>query len=135
MDNYDDIINLPRHVSKKHPRMSAEERAAQFSPFAALTGYGDAVKEAARLTDERIELDEESKALIDARLRIIAEHIKERPAVSITYFKPDEKKSGGKYVTHVGAVRRIDEYALAVITVDKTAIPIEDIAAIDGEIF
>ena len=95
MGNYDDIIDLPHHVSETHPPMSRADRAAQFSPFAALTGYDAAVRETARMTERRIELDEGVKAELNARLNCILEHLSEHPQVSITYFMPDEKKSGG----------------------------------------
>ena len=132
---YDDIINLPHHVSAKHPRMSAADRAAQFSAFAALTGYGDEVKETARLTDVQSDLDEEMKAELNRKLQFLAEHSTVSPSVEITYFVPDEKKSGGKYVTVTGSVKRVDEYRRTVIMADKTAVPIDRITGIDGDIF
>ena len=132
---YDDIINLPHHVSAKHPRMSASDRAAQFSPFAALTGYGDEISETARLTDCRIEPDEEIKAELNAKLRIIAAGAGEMPAVEITYFRPDDRKRGGAYLTAAGKVKRIDEYAGAVIMDDGTVIPVEMIISVEGDIF
>ena len=127
---YDDIINLPHHVSKKHLHMDILDRAAQFSPFMALTGYEAAVGETARLTDDWIEPGEESKAILNEKLRIISEHIAEKPVVIIAYFQPDEKKEGGAYVTITGAVRRIDEYTGTIIMADKTVIPIENIVDI-----
>ena len=132
---YDDIINLPHHVSAKHPRMSVADRAAQFSAFAALTGYGDEVKETARLTDVQADLDEEVKAELNRKLRFLAEHSTDNPNVAITYFLPDEKKSGGEYITVTGNVKRVDEYRRAVIMADKTAVPIDRITGIDGDIF
>lgn len=126
ISKYDDIINLPHHVSKKHPQMSIESRSAQFAPFAALTGHSDAIKETARLTDERIEINEELKTIIDKKLQIIQEQISSRPEVSITYFMPDEKKNGGKYVTVVGNVKKIDEYKQVIILTDNTIIPINE---------
>ena len=111
MGNYDDIIDLPHHVSETHPPMSRADRAAQFSPFAALTGYDAAVRESARVTEQRIELDEGVKAELNARLNCILEHLSEHPQVSITYFMPDEKKSGGAYRTVTGAVRKLDSFA------------------------
>ena len=106
--NYDDIINLQHHKSKKHPPMSLYARSAQFAPFAALTGYEDAVKETGRETVRRIDLDDELKLIIDGKLRIIAERIIEgkKEEVSITYFVPDERKEGGEHVTAVGIVKR-----------------------------
>ena len=132
---YDDIINLPHHVSAKHPQMSAADRAAQFSAFAALTGYGDEVKETARLTDVQSDLDEEMKAELNRKLRILVEHSAGCPNVAITYFVPDEKKSGGEYITVTGSVKRVDEYRRTVIMADKTTVPIDRITGIDGDIF
>jgi len=133
--SYDDIINLPHHVSATRPHMSAIDRAAQFSPFAALTGYGDAIKETARLTGERVELDEYMKDVLSVRLQIIADQLKEHPEIAITYFQPDEKKNGGAYVTVIGRVKKIDEYERVVVMIDGTRVPIDEIASIDGEIF
>lgn len=132
---YDDIINLPHHVSSTHPHMTAVDRAAQFSPFAALTGYDSAIKETARLTDERIELDEYAKNILSDRLQIIADRIKEYPEITITYFQPDAKKKGGAYVTAVGSAKKIDEYERVVVMTDGTKIPIDEIFRINGQIF
>ena len=95
MNNYDDIINLPHHISAKHPRLSKEQRAAQFAPFAALTGYGDAIKETARITEDRIELDEEEKKKIDNKILELKNKITEKPKVTITFFVPDIKNLVG----------------------------------------
>ena len=133
-NKYDDIINLSQHVSNKHPQMTLEARAAQFAPFAALTGYEDAIYETARLTNERIELDEESKSILDNKIQIIKEQISTRPTISFTYFIPDLKKDGGKYVTVTGIVRKIDEYRQIIILEDKTEIPINEIISIMGTI-
>ncbi|MEA5095405.1 MAG: hypothetical protein VB128_10650 [Sedimentibacter saalensis] len=133
--SYDDIMNLPHHVSATRPHMSAIDRAAQFSPFAALTGYGDAIKETARLTGERVELDEYMKDVLSVRLQIIADQLKEHPEIAITYFQPDERKNGGAYVTVIGRVKKIDEYERVVVMTDGTRVPIDEIASIDGEIF
>ena len=132
---YDDIIHLPRPISKTHAPMSSMERAAQFSPFAALTGYDAAIKETARLTDEKIELDEYAKDALNERLQILVPRIKEHPEIAITYFQPDAKKNGGAYVTAIGAVKKIDEYERFVVMTDGTGIFIEDIIRIDGQIF
>lgn len=132
---YDDIINLPHHISEIHPHMPELDRAAQFSPFAALTGYDDAVREAARLTDERIELDEYMKEALSDRLQIIAHHMKEQPEITITYFQSDKKKSGGTYITATGSVKKIDGYKRIVVMDDGTTIPIDEIISIDGQIF
>jgi hypothetical protein len=132
---YDDIIHLPHHVSTTRPHMSAIDRAAQFSPFAALTGYDAAIKETARLTDERIELDEYRKDILSDKLQIIADRIKEHLEIAITYFQPDEKKNGGTYVTAIGTVKKIDEYERIVVMMDSTTIPIDEIISIEGQIF
>jgi len=115
--------------------MSAINRAAQFSPFAALTGHGAAVKETARLTDKRIELDESIKDNLSHRMQIVSDSIKEQPEISITYFKPDEKKNGGEFITAISSVKKIDEYERVIIMTDGTSIPIDEIISIDGEIF
>lgn len=132
---YDDIINLPHHVSPSRPRMSALDRAAQFSPFAALTGFGDAVRETARLTDERVDLDEDAKAALNARLLMIQEQLCDQPQVLITYFKPDDQKAGGAYVTAKGCVKIIDAYERTVVMKGGPRIPINDIIRIDGDLF
>jgi len=134
-NEYDDIINLPHHVSATHPHMKAIDRAAQFSPFAALTGYDAAVKETARLTDKRIELSEDMKTFLSDRLQIIEDRIKEQPEITITYFQPDAKKKGGAYITAISTVKKIDEYERIVVMTDGTAIPIDEIISIDGQIF
>ena len=133
--SYDDIIRLPHHVSLKHPHMTNIDRAAQFSPFAALTGYDAAIKETARLTVEKVELNEDIKDALSDRLQIIAERIKEHPEITITYFQPDAKKNGGAYATSIGTVQKIDEYDRIVVMTDGTAIPIDEIISIDGPIF
>ena len=133
-DNYEDIINLPHHTSKKHPRMSLEARSAQFAPFAALTGYDEVLIETARLTNERIEIDETIKVIIDSKLQIIKEHIKEMPLITFMYFVPDLKKDGGKYVTVTGNVKKIDEYRNVLVLENKIEIPINEIIDISGEI-
>ena len=135
MGNYDDIIDLPHHVSETHPPMSRADRAAQFSPFAALTGYDAAVRESARVTEQRIELDEGVKAELSARLNCILEHLPEHPQVSITYFMPDEKKSGGAYRTVTGAVRKLDGFAKTLTLVDGTVVPVEEMIHVEGNLF
>ncbi|MFZ2414042.1 MAG: hypothetical protein WAW16_07475 [Candidatus Cryosericum sp.] len=135
MGPYDDIINLPHHVSTSRPRMSVLDRAAQFSPFAALTGFEDAVEETARLTDERADLDEDAKAALNVRLLMIQEQLDDQPQVFITYFKPDDKKTGGAYITAKGCVKTIDEYERTVVMKDGARIPVNDIIKIDSELF
>lgn len=132
---YDDIINLPHHVSDKRPQMSMQDRAAQFSPFAALTGYDSAIRETARLTDTKLELTEETMAVLNTRLQMVADSIAEQPELSFTYFKPDEKKSGGAYVTVSGAVKKVDDYERLVILQSGERIPIDNLLDIEGEIF
>lgn len=124
---YDDIIHLPHHVSDRRVPMSRADRAAQFSAFAALTGYDAVIRESGRLTDMRTELDEDSKAMLNEKLQMILETIDEQPRVTITFFQPDERKAGGAYVSVSGRVKKIDEYARAVILTDGTAIPIGQI--------
>ncbi len=130
MGKYDDIINMPHHVSKKHPQLSMEQRAAQFAPFAALTGYGDAIKETTRLTEDRIELDEAEKLKLNNKLLELKNNISNIPTVTITYFLPDIKKSGGEYITVISNLKNIDENNHILILEDKTKIPISDIIEI-----
>lgn len=130
---YDDIINLPHPTSVNHPRMSLYDRAAQFSPFAALTGHDAAIKETARLTEQKIELSEDTISRLNEKLQIVADHLETE--VTITYFVPDERKSGGAYVSYTGIVRRIDDYEHTLIMTDKTVIPIEQISEIESELF
>ena len=132
---YEDIINLPHHVSKARPQMSMLDRAAQFSPFAALTGYDAAIKETGRLTDEKIEMDEDRKAALDMKQAYLIEMIDEQPEISITYFLPDTKKSGGAYVTVTGNLKRFDEYERLLILTDGKKIPLDDIADIESDLF
>lgn len=128
---YEDIIHLPHHVSTKRPQMSMKDRAAQFAPFAALTGHEEAVKETARLTDSRIELDENEIQLLDQKLQYIREHLNERPAVIITHFVPDPRKAGGRYLESEGIVKKIWEYDHLIVMEDGTEIPITDILKIE----
>ena len=132
---YDDIINLPHPVSKKHPQMSLEARSAQFAPFASLTGYDEVIRETARLTNERIDIDESIKTNLDWKLQMIEEQLSNQPLITCTYFLPDLKKKGGKYVTVTGVVKKIDEYKHLVVLKDKTEIPITELIEISGDIF
>lgn len=134
-NSYDDIIHLPHPTSKKHPRMSLHDRAAQFSPFAALTGHDAAIRETARLTDEKRELDEDTLSRLNKQLSIINENIGAGKSITITYYVPDERKFGGAYVTHSGIVKKIDEYEHAVVMNDHTRIPIEQIRQMESELF
>lgn len=130
---YDDIINMPHHVSKKHPQMSIEVRSAQFAPFSALTGYDDEVKETARLTNKRIELSEEKKEILNQKLQKMQKNLSSKPKVTITYFIPDSKKDGGVYRTVTGIVKKIDQYKKLMILEDKTEIPILEIIEIERD--
>lgn len=132
---YDDIIHLPHHVSKKHPQMSLQNRAAQFSPFAALTGHNEAILETGRLTDSFKELDEDRKGQLDEQLRLIQENLEQQPKCEITYFQPDEKKHGGSYRTVHGRIKKIDAYEKQIIFTDGTAIRIEHLFSIQGALF
>ncbi len=134
-DKYDDIINLPHHVSTKRGRMTMYDRAAQFSPFAALTGHDEAIEETARLTDRKAEIDEKTKSILNDKLRFISENINKKPTVTITYFLADTLKSGGAYIKADGVVRKIDSVEKTVIMEDRRVIPVCDIYDIEGEFF
>lgn len=128
---YDDIIHLPRPVSRKRSPMSNSDRAAQFSPFAALTGYDAVIAETGRLTDSQIELDEGGKALLDEKLQILREHLQELPAVSLKVFCPDSRKSGGAYETVTGNVKKIDPVARVLVLTGGEVIPIDRLFGIE----
>ena len=134
-EKYEDIINLPHHQSLVHPQMSSYARAAQFSPFAALTGYDAAVKETARLTENRVELSEYEKAKLDMRLKILRGHPESAGEVTFTYFVPDERKKGGSYYTVTGRIKKIDDYKRRILLEDGTEIPICEIIELDGRLF
>ena len=135
MEKYREIIDLPHHVSKTRPKMPMSDRAAQFAPFAALTGYDSAIKETGRLTGERVELDVEALSALDMKYQLLMEALDEAPEVTITYFQPDERKAGGKYVSAVGAVKKIDDFERRITMRDGTRIPMDDVLSIDGELF
>lgn len=130
---YDDIIHLPHHRSAAHPPMSRHDRAAQFSSFAALKGHGEAIRETARLTDQKRELDEYEKEELDNKLQAIAEN--PGMEVTITYFQPDEKKTGGTYLTVSGQVIKMDLYRQTVVLTGEKAIPVEQICEIESRLF
>lgn len=132
---YDDIINLPHHVSKKHPPMSFLNRAAQFSPFAALTGHSEAIQETARLTDSFIELSEDRKRQLDKQLQLIRENPEQEPEVEVTYFQPNDKKVGGTYVTVCGRVKRIRGQERQIVFTDGTVLSIDYLFEIRGDMF
>ena len=133
--DYDDIINLPRHVSKTHPHMSLADRAAQFSPFAALTGYEEAIKEAGRIVDEKIELSEEEKEEINRQLNYLNEHKKDSIQITITYFLKDMKKNGGSYRQITSNLKRLDEIEKTILLADNTILRIDDIRKIQSPLF
>ena len=135
MNGYEDIIGLPHFVSKDRKHMSNRDRAAQFAPFAALTGYDESINEAARMVDARIELSEEEKQDLDRKFMILEESVKDRPEVVITYFVPDRKKKGGMYLSEKITVRRIDCVERVIITADRKRYRLDDIDDLDGELF
>ncbi len=141
---YADIIDMPRHTSTKHAQMSLHDRAAQFSPFAALTGYGDMVDEEARLTQNLIDIDEQTRVTIDRKLAVLTDELSKgtHPAVSITYFVPDNKKAGGSYVTSTEKIKKIDTIERKLILSRVTgfskmnaSLDIDMIIGMDGDIF
>ena len=130
-DNYNDIINLPHHVSPTRPQMSMMDRAAQVSPFAALTGYDAAIKETGRLTDEKIELGEEELSILNMKFQLLVDSLDEEPEVNITYFKPDDRKAGGAYLTASGTVKKIDDFERIIFMKNGTKIPMDDVLSIE----
>ena len=132
---YDDMIDLPHPTSNKHPRMSIQDRAAIFSPFAALSGHGAAIAETARLTDQRMELDEDTKAELDQRQAVLLEHIEEQPEITVTWFQPDERKDGGAYLTATGRLKKLDEIQRVLVLTDGTKISLDDVAEIESSWF
>lgn len=130
MNSYDDIINIPRWNPKSHPRMSEDDRAAQFAPFAALTGYDAMVNETARSTDVRSDLDEEQMLALNEVLSLIAERIGEHPKISVTWFRKDARKQGGAYVKTEGHIRDVDPTGRLIVLKDGSSISMDDIAAI-----
>ncbi len=132
---YDEIMGLPHHVSRTRPQMPMSDRAAQFAPFAALTGYDSAIKETGRLTDEKIELDEEALTTLDMKYQFLMDALDDEPEVTITYFQPDERKAGGKYVSATGTVKKVDDFERRITMRDGTKIPMDDVLSIDGELF
>ena len=135
MEKYEDIINLPHHVSKTRPQMSMQDRAAQFSPFAALTGYDAAIKETGRLTVRKDEMDEEALHILNMKFQILVDSMDVRPEVTFTYFEPDKHKAGGAYVEVTGMVKKIDDFERLIVMQDGTKLPMDDILRIEGEIF
>ena len=134
-NRYNEIINLPHHVSKTRPQMPMSDRAAQFAPFAALTGYDSAIKETGRLTDEKIEMDEEALNILNMKFQILVDSLDDEPEVTFTYFKPDERKAGGAYLEVTGTVKKVDDFERLIVMQNGTKMPMDDILNIEGEIF
>lgn len=132
---YDDIIHLPHHVSPTRPLMFAIDRAAQFSSFAALTGYDAAIRETGRMTDTKNELDEDTQAILNRKQAYLLERIAEHPMLAVTFFVPDKKKAGGAYMTVAGNLKKVDEYERMMIFTDGTKIPLDDITEIESVLF
>lgn len=132
---YEDIVNLPPYISKKRPQPTMKDRAARFAPFAAITGYEEMVLEEARVTEERIELDEGAISMLNEKLSMIQEFLDEKPEIRITYFEPDKRKSGGAYVSIIGTVKRIDEYEHIVVMTDGKKIRINEIFSLESQLF
>ncbi len=126
-NRYDEIMELPHHVSTTRPQMPLSDRAAQFAPFAALTGYDSAIKETGRLTDERIELDEEALTALDRKYQLLIEALDDAPEVTIIYFQPDERKAGGQYVSATGTVKKVDTFGRRILLQDGTRIPLDSV--------
>lgn len=135
MGKYDDIINLPHHVSQTRPQMSMIDRAAQFSPFAALTGYDAAIKETGRLTDTKLEIGDEERDVLDRKQQYLQKIVADRPEITITYFVPDEKKAGGSYISLTGNLKRIDYYERLFVLTDGTKIQLDEIVDIESDCF
>ena len=128
-DHYEDIIHLPRPVSKNHPPMPLRDRAAQFMPFAALTGYDAEIRESARLTEEEADLSEDLQVELNEKMALLQVDLQEgrQPQITVTYFRPDEKKSGGAYIVREGAVKKVDPYSGTMLLTDETRIPLSGI--------
>ena len=134
-DHYDDIIDLPHHVSTTRPQMPMSDRAAQFSPFAALTGYDAAIKETGRLTDAHVELDEDELKRLDAKFQILADHLHDGAEVTITYFKPDERKEGGAYLTITESIKKVNSFDRLLTMQDGTCIHMDQIVGLESALF
>ena len=126
-NRYDEIMELPHHVSKTRPQMPMSDRAAQFAPFAALTGYDSAIKETGRLTGERIELDEEALTALNRKYQLLMDTLDDAPEVTIIYFQPDERKAGGQYVSATGTVKKVDTFGRRILLQDGTRIPLDSV--------
>lgn len=135
MGKYDDIIHLPHYQSPHRAHMPLSDRAAQFAPFAALNGYGAAILETARLTEQKIELTDSEKAALDLRLQLLSDHLPDRPEITLTYFQPDARKEGGAYTEETSVVKKIDTYERVMVMEDGTIIPIDDICHMESPLF
>ena len=135
MKDYSKIISLPHHQSATRKRMSNYDRAAQFAPFAALTGHDEAIKETARLTDDYMEMGEDRLGELSAKIQLLIDKLSEQPEITVVYFIPDERKSGGSYAEKTGVVRIIDEYERKLVFYDGDKILIDRVADFKGEIF
>lgn len=131
LEKYNNILYLPHPVSKNHPQMPIADRAAQFSPFAALTGYEAAIEESRRLTDSKKEMEEERKDSLNRKLQVLLEHINEKPSITAMYFQPDIKKAGGKYLTITGKIKKIEAWEQCIVMEDGSKIPMEYLYEID----
>ncbi len=134
-DHFDDIINLPHPDPKHHQRMPMLERAAQFLPFAALTGYDDSVREEARLTDKQVAIGEDAAEELDRRMALLREHLPEMPLVTITYFVPDSRKDGGRYLSATGRIKKMDDYGQTILLENNPPIAIQHVLDIESELF
>lgn len=135
MEKYKDIIGLPHRQSTKRARMPLLDRAAQFAPFAALTGYDDAIRETGRLTDEKIDVSEETKSALNRKFRLLADLLGEENEALFTYFVPDEAKSGGAYITKRGVVKKVDDFERLIVLYDGTKISMDNVLTIEGDVF
>lgn len=135
MKDYSKIINLPHHQSATRKRMSNYDRAAQFAPFAALTGHDEAIKETARLTDDYMEMGEDRLGELSAKIQLLIDKLSEQPEITVVYFIPDERKTGGSYAEKTGIVRIIDEYERKLVFYDGDKILIDRVTDFKGEIF
>lgn len=135
IDRYEDILHMPHHVSANRPRMSMPDRAAQFSPFAALSGYEAAIQETGRLTDSRIELEPDEAAVLDEKIRLLQKRQEEQPEITLTYFVPDEQKPGGAYVRVTGRVSRIDPQEQRIRMTDGTSVCFQMLRTVEGALF
>ena len=132
---YDEIIGLPHHVSKTRPQMPMDDRAAQFAPFDALNGYDEAIQETGRLTEDRIEQEEGALTALNAKIQVLWAHLADAPEVAFTYFRPDDRKAGGAYLTKTGRVKKLDAYERLIVLQDGTKLKMDDILDMRGELF